>query len=254
LQRLLSLADRERIRFTLALALAAVLCLALLARSVGWLTNREPAPQVPKPMEMQLVELAPLVPSPVLRPAAPPSPIMPATHAATPATVKLMPREAQLAHAAAPLRAPAPQPHEEARAPMPEPVARDQPVTSSTQAQAPAAVSVAQAASATSASSGSVNSTAPSPPSGSTQARLLSQPVPVLPDDLREQGYQVTAIAHFKVHPDGTFDVELVKPTQNPRLNQILLETLHRWRFFPAMENGHPVESDQDVRVHFSVS
>jgi hypothetical protein len=65
--------------------------------------------------------------------------------------------------------------------------------------------------------------------------------MPVLPDDLREQGYQVTAIAHFKVHADGTFEVELIKPTQNPRLNQILLETLHRWRFFPAMENGHPL-------------
>jgi protein TonB len=78
--------------------------------------------------------------------------------------------------------------------------------------------------------------------------------MPVLPDDLREQGYQVTAVAHFKVHTDGTFEVELIKPTQNPRLNQILLETLHRWRFFPAMENGHPVESDQEVRVHFSVS
>jgi periplasmic protein TonB len=86
------------------------------------------------------------------------------------------------------------------------------------------------------------------------QAHLLAQPMPVLPDDLREQGYQLTAIAHFKIHPDGSFDVELVKPTQNPRLNQILLETLHRWRFFPAMENGHPVESEQDVRVHFLVS
>jgi periplasmic protein TonB len=85
-------------------------------------------------------------------------------------------------------------------------------------------------------------------------ARVLSQPMPVLPDDLREQGYQLTAVAHFTVHADGSFEVELVKPTQNPRLNQILLETLHHWRFFPAMENGHPVESEQEVRVHFSVS
>jgi protein TonB len=89
---------------------------------------------------------------------------------------------------------------------------------------------------------------------GNTQARLLSQPIPVLPDDLREQGYQLTAVAHFRIHADGSVDVELTKPTQNPRLNQILLDTLHRWRFFPAMQDGHPVDSDQDVRVHFSVS
>ncbi|QBR03846.1 energy transducer TonB [Paraburkholderia pallida] len=88
----------------------------------------------------------------------------------------------------------------------------------------------------------------------SQQARLLAQPLPELPDDLREQGYQAVAVARFVVHADGTVDVELVKPTQIPRLNQILLATLRQWRFFPAMENGHPVESHQDVRVHFNVN
>ncbi|KWE50475.1 hypothetical protein WL76_18750 [Burkholderia ubonensis] len=90
--------------------------------------------------------------------------------------------------------------------------------------------------------------------SGNAQARLLSQPLPVLPDDLREDGYQAVAVARFLVHADGTFDIDLVKPTPNPRLNQILLETLRRWRFFPAMDNGRPVESRQDVRVHFNVN
>lgn len=83
---------------------------------------------------------------------------------------------------------------------------------------------------------------------------MISQPLPVLPDDLREDGYQAVAVARFLVHADGTFDIDLVKPTANPRLNQILLETLRRWRFFPAMENGRPVESRQDVRVHFNVN
>ncbi|WP_322016143.1 energy transducer TonB [Paraburkholderia sp. J12] len=111
-----------------------------------------------------------------------------------------------------------------------------------------------QPASATTAQSTDTAPVTPTSAPGSLRARVLAQPMPVLPDDLREQGYQVTAVAHFKVHPDGSFDVELVKPTQNPRLNQILLETLHHWRFFPAMENGHPVESEQEVRVHFTVS
>ncbi|TDG21875.1 energy transducer TonB [Paraburkholderia silviterrae] len=96
---------------------------------------------------------------------------------------------------------------------------------------------------------------APSSSGGiSQQAWLLAQPLPELPDDLREQGYQAVAVARFAVHADGTFDVELLKPTQIPRLNQILLTTLRQWRFFPAMENGHPVESHQDVRVHFNVN
>ncbi|MGF6660078.1 protein TonB [Paraburkholderia atlantica] len=93
-----------------------------------------------------------------------------------------------------------------------------------------------------------------SPATVSQQARVLSQPLPEVPDDLREQGYQAIAVARFTVHADGTFDVELVKPTQNPRLNQILLATLRQWRFFPAIENGRPTETHQDVRVHFNVN
>lgn len=75
----------------------------------------------------------------------------------------------------------------------------------------------------------------------------------MLPDDLREFAYQAVALARFTIHPDGTVDVVLVRPTQNPRLNQLLLETLRNWRFFPAMKDGRPVESEQDIRVHFNV-
>jgi periplasmic protein TonB len=117
-----------------------------------------------------------------------------------------------------------------------------------------APVAQAAAPSTAASSSATASSNTSSEAAGSARARVLAQPLPVLPDDLREQGYALTAVAHFKIHPDGSFEVELAKPTQNPRLNQILLETLHRWRFFPAMENGHPVESEQDLRVHFVVS
>jgi periplasmic protein TonB len=84
-------------------------------------------------------------------------------------------------------------------------------------------------------------------------ARIVDQPLPELPDDLREEGYQFVAVARFLVHANGSFDVELIKPTPIPRLNQILIATLHRWRFVPATESGRPIESQQDVRVHFNV-
>jgi periplasmic protein TonB len=258
LQRLLAFADREGARFAVTLVLAGLLCLALLARSVGWLTTREPLPHAhaPTTIDMRLVELAPpTVPAPHV-PLASVQRAMPAPAAPSPPVAKrTSTNPAPITHAVQPPRSPTqprqpPQPHEEAHSPI-EPATPEQPVTSTR--SAPAATASAAASSAAAPSS-NIAAAASAAPSGSTEARLLSQPTPVLPDDLREQGYQVTALAHFKVHADGTFEVELVKPTQNPRLNQILLETLHRWRFFPAMENGHPVESDQDVRVHFSVS
>ncbi len=75
-----------------------------------------------------------------------------------------------------------------------------------------------------------------------------------MPDDLREQAYRTVAIAHLVIHTDGSVAVELVKPTPYPRLNQIVVETLRGWRFAPALQNGHPAETQQNVRVHFNVS
>ncbi len=87
-----------------------------------------------------------------------------------------------------------------------------------------------------------------------TAARSISQPLPSLPDDLRGQAYQTVATARFTIHVDGSVDVELIQATPTPRLNQLLLDTLRRWRFFPALHDGRPVESTQDIRVHFNVS
>jgi protein TonB len=84
-------------------------------------------------------------------------------------------------------------------------------------------------------------------------ARAIYAPTPTIPDDLREDVFQAVAIAHFKVSPDGTVDVTLSQPTPNPRLNQILLNTLREWKFFPAMKDGIAINSEFDVRIPISV-
>jgi periplasmic protein TonB len=259
---LFAFVDAPRSRMAIALLLAAAICLALLAHSMTWLAGHEPGvkPHAQLPIDMQLVEIAPpsaAVSAPARKPpsadtaaAIVPRPAPP-TNAApsrrSPAT------SFTLAGTRTIVRQPPVQPaRSEARttAALASSTASSQDAAPSTSAEAKTTSNTVNANSAATS-----QDTAPSTPnSGTTQARLLSQPIPVLPDDLREQGYQLTAVAHFKIHADGSIDVELIRPTQNPRLNQILLETLHRWRFFPAMQNGHPVDSEQDVRVHFSVS
>jgi protein TonB len=51
---------------------------------------------------------------------------------------------------------------------------------------------------------------------------------------------------------DGSAAVELVKPTQNPRLNRLLLDTLKTWRFMPAIKDGQPAPSVEVmiIRLH----
>jgi len=87
----------------------------------------------------------------------------------------------------------------------------------------------------------------------SVGARAIYAPTPRIPDELREDALQTEAIAHFTVSPDGTVTVILTKPTSNPRLNRILLETLRQWRFFPAVKDGVAINSVFDVRIPITI-
>lgn len=83
----------------------------------------------------------------------------------------------------------------------------------------------------------------------SAGARAIYAPPPKIPDELRQEALQAEALAHFVVAPDGKVTVTLVKPTGNPRLNQVLLSALSQWQFFPAMRSGIPVPSEFDLRI-----
>jgi len=89
--------------------------------------------------------------------------------------------------------------------------------------------------------------------SDSAGARAIYAPVPKIPDELREDAFEAVAVAHFKVSYDSNVIVSLVTPTSNPRLNQILLDTLRQWRFFPAMKGGIAIDSEFNVRIPITV-
>jgi protein TonB len=89
---------------------------------------------------------------------------------------------------------------------------------------------------------------------GNVGARAIFQPKPKIPDELREEALNAIAIARFHIATDGTATVELLQPTNNPRINQLLLNTLKSWRFFPALAGGKPVASTQDLRIHLEIN
>jgi protein TonB len=87
----------------------------------------------------------------------------------------------------------------------------------------------------------------------SSGAQAIVRPMPQIPDELRQDALSTSAIARFHVATDGTATVELVKPTPNPRLNRLLLDTLKNRRFFPAMKDGKPVDSTQEISIKVNV-
>jgi periplasmic protein TonB len=84
-------------------------------------------------------------------------------------------------------------------------------------------------------------------------ARAIYAPTPVIPDDLREDVMQTEAVARFKVSFDGSCEVTLEKPTSSPRLNQVLLDTLKQWKFFPAVKGGVAINSTFEVQIPITV-
>lgn len=84
-------------------------------------------------------------------------------------------------------------------------------------------------------------------------AVVIYQSMPKIPDDLRREAFNTYAMARFNIAADGSATVELLTPSQNPRLNHLLLEALKTWRFTPATDNGRAVASTFDIRVRFAV-
>jgi protein TonB len=84
-------------------------------------------------------------------------------------------------------------------------------------------------------------------------ARALYAPLPEIPDELRENALVAVAVAHFKIGYDGRLEVSLAQPTDSPRLNEILLDTLKTWRFAPAIKGGVAIESEFDLRIPITV-
>ncbi|HYS67633.1 MAG TPA: energy transducer TonB [Paraburkholderia sp.] len=229
--------DAPKVRIALAIVLAFLLWFVFLLKLGEWLGTPSAAPIADRPLEMRVVELETSVAAPVAKtartapaPAASPRPPKPAEP----------PRRSLQQHAAPAIKS---NPATQSIAPL-------QPAPTTSESKP-----VAEATSHAATSSDEKQSATPSATSsGDTAARSISQPLPELPGDLREQAYQTIATARFVIHVDGSVDVELIKPTPNPRLNQILLQALRKWRYSPAIQGGHPVETRQDVRVHFNVN
>jgi protein TonB len=84
-------------------------------------------------------------------------------------------------------------------------------------------------------------------------AHAIVKPLPQIPDDLRREAFSSSVRVRFRVAADGSVEVELTQPSQNVRLNRIVLDSLKKWRFMPALKNGMPVPSVEEILVKLEV-
>jgi protein TonB len=203
-------------------------------------------PPLPTPLDVGLVEL----------PAAEAAP--PTITAVPPEAVALpSPPDPEIAAPASeePLPEPVPGPKVEAKPPPPRPQRRPPPPRPTERAIDPAPAAAPRNATATPESRSTVPEAVAlsSPVGGSIGARAIFQPMPSLPESLRQHRLDAVAIVVFHVAVDGSATVELREATDDPRLNRMLLEGFKRWRFFPALDHDRPIASTIELRVPIAV-
>jgi protein TonB len=224
----------------------AALGLTLLSQMAFLSLLRQPAslPNVPRSVDVQVIEL----PAPTPPAAAPPAP--PERRSPPPRRLDAAPSR--------PVPAPSEPRIEVPRAPAPS--VAEEPVTPAPAVTVPVPPAPAPP---TTAPTTQVPLTALPPSRGpqdatpggtdSMSARAIYKPMPEIPEALRRRTIDLVAVARFRVDATGRAQVELVEPTSDPDLNRALLESLKRWRFFPATQAGRPVASTIDVRIPVSV-
>ena len=191
-------------------------------------------PRTPTPVQMEMVELpAPPVVMPPLPQAEPPPPPVVVPEPLPVPEVKVEPEPV-------PVPEVVPEPPPPPKPSRPRPAKPAPPSPSAPPVTAPATPAPAPPAAA--------------PPAGGDMgARVLYQPKLEIPEELRRHALALTALARFRVAANGSTQVELVEPTPDPTLNRALMDTLRKWRFFPALANGKPVASTVDIRIPISV-
>ena len=95
---------------------------------------------------------------------------------------------------------------------------------------------------------------APTPVAVLIAPQVVSQPKPVLPDDLSYDDIHGSFRALFTIHADGSTDVKMIASTGNNQLDQIALDAARQWRFHPATLNGKPVLGYTRLEVEFYAS
>lgn len=224
----------------------AALGLTLLSQMAFLSLLRQPAspPNVPRPVDVHVIEL----PAPTPPAAAPPAP--PERRSPPPRRLDAAPPR--------PVPAPSEPRIEVPRAPAPS--VAEEPVTPAPAVTvpvppAPAPPTTAPATQVPLAALPPSRGPQDHTPGGtdSMSARAIYKPMPEIPEALRRRTIDLVAVARFRVDATGRAQVELVEPTPDPDLNRALLESLRRWRFFPATQAGRPIASTIDVRIPVSV-
>lgn len=85
------------------------------------------------------------------------------------------------------------------------------------------------------------------------EAKPHFSPEPEIPSSMQEESFQRACLARFHIDQTGKPEVKLLSTSGSDEVDEIVLETLKRWRFSPATLDGKPVESTRRIKVELEI-
>lgn len=98
----------------------------------------------------------------------------------------------------------------------------------------------------------SLESTPPKPPGETRGARRISMTAPVLPDSLRNTGFEGRVVVGFTVGTDGAVTSAWIESSsKNDEADAAAVSAAYTWVFEPALRDGQPVPFTSKIGIGF---
>jgi TonB family protein len=95
---------------------------------------------------------------------------------------------------------------------------------------------------------------APPKPKGETrEAKADHQENVEIPESLKSQSFKSFVRVRINISADGKFTATLRTSSGNTDVDKLVLDTLNKWTWKPALKDGEPVDSVQNFRFNFSI-
>lgn len=86
---------------------------------------------------------------------------------------------------------------------------------------------------------------------GVTAPRVIYDPDPEYSEEARQSKYQGTVVLWIVIDADGRARDVRVQRSLGMGLDEKAVEAVRKWRFQPALKDGHPVAVQVNVEVNF---
>jgi TonB family protein len=85
-------------------------------------------------------------------------------------------------------------------------------------------------------------------------AERTSDPAPELTAEMKKRSFNANLRVRVTVNADGSHEEELIQGSGDSEIDALVLKTMRRWKWRPALRDGEKVTNSQTFRYKISIN